>query len=103
MATITENHPTCSDWITIIKLTTNPFLTRRFSMSKTTQKSILDPSETAQVLELQGLLKQAGMDRSISQLVDYALRVALTNAKAPPNEDFRDTGGLFSDPFERTI
>ena len=72
-------------------------------MSKTTQKSILDPSKTAQVLELQGLLNQAGMDRSIFQVVDYALRVALTNAKAPPNEDFRDTGELFSDPFERTI
>ena len=55
------------------------------------------------MLELQGLLNQDGMDRSISQVVDFALRVAVTNAKAPPNEDFRDTGKLISDPFERTI
>ena len=43
------------------------------------------------------------MDKSISQAVDYALRVAMANAKAPPNADFRDKGALFSDPFERTI
>ena len=43
------------------------------------------------------------MSRSISQVVEYALRVALANAKAPPNADFRDKGALFSDPFEETI
>ena len=72
-------------------------------MSKTTQKSILDPSETAQVLELQDLLNKDGMDRSISQVVEYALRVAMANAKAPPNADFREKEALFSDPFENTI
>ena len=34
---------------------------------------------------------------------DYALRVAMGNAKAAPNTDFRDKGELFRDPFERTI
>ena len=72
-------------------------------MSKTNQSIVLDPSETAQVLELQALLKKDGMDRSISQVVDYALRSALANAKAPPNADFREKEALFSDPFERTI
>ncbi|MDC3033026.1 hypothetical protein OA249_03600 [Litorivicinus sp.] len=72
-------------------------------MSKTNQSIVLDSSETAQVLELQGLLNKDGMDRSISQVVDYALRVALANAKATPYADFRDKGTLFQDPFERTI
>ena len=61
-------------------------------MSKTNQSIVLDSSETAQVLELQALLNKDGMDRSISQVVDYALRVAMANAKAPPNADFRDKG-----------
>ena len=72
-------------------------------MSKTNQSIVLDQSETTQVLELQALLNKDGMDRSISQVVEYALRVAIANAKAPPNADFRDTVELFSDPFERTI
>ena len=72
-------------------------------MSKTNQSIVLDSSETAQVLELQALLNKDGMDRSISQVVEYALRVALANAKAPPNAVFREKGALFSDPFERTI
>ena len=72
-------------------------------MSKTNQSIVLDPSETTQVLELQALLNKDGMDRSISQVVEYALRVAIANAKAPPNADFREKGALFSDPFERTI
>ena len=72
-------------------------------MSKTNQSIVLDPSETAQVLELQALLNKDGMDRSISQVIEYALRVAIANAKAPPNADFREKGALFSDPFERTI
>ena len=41
-------------------------------MSKTNQSIVLDPSETTQVLELQALLNKDGMDRSISQVVDYA-------------------------------
>ena len=72
-------------------------------MSKTNQSIVLDPSETTQVLELQALLNKDGMDRSISQVIEYALRVAVANAKAPPNADFREKGALFSDPFERTI
>jgi hypothetical protein len=72
-------------------------------MSKTNQSIVLDSSETSQVLELQALLNKDGMSRSISQVVDYALRVAMANAKAPPNADFREKGALFSDPFEKTI
>ena len=72
-------------------------------MSKTNQSIVLDQSETAQVLELQALLNKDGMDRSISQVIEYALRVAVANAKAPPNADFREKGALYSDPFERTI
>ena len=72
-------------------------------MSKTNQIIVLDQSETAQVLELQALLNKDGMNRSISQVVDYALRVAMANAKAAPNADFRNKGELFSDPFEKTI
>ena len=72
-------------------------------MTKTNQSIVLDQSETTQVLELQALLNKDGMDRSISQVIEYALRVAIVNAKAPPNADFREKGALFSDPFERTI
>ena len=72
-------------------------------MSKTNQSIVLNPSETAQILELQALLNKDGMSRSISQVVDYALRIAMANAKAPPNADFREKGALFSDPVERTI
>ena len=72
-------------------------------MSKTNQSIVFDPSETAQVPGLQVLPNKDGMNRSISHVVEYALRVALANAKAPPNADFRDKGALFSDPFERTI
>ena len=72
-------------------------------MTKTNQSIVLDSSETAQVLELQALLNKDGMSRSISQVIDYALRGALANAKATPNADFTDKGALFSDPFERTI
>ena len=72
-------------------------------MSKTNQSIVLDQSETAQVLELQDLLNKDGMDRSISQVIEYALRVAIANAKAPPNADFREKGALFSDPFEKTL
>ena len=72
-------------------------------MSKTNQSIVLDPSETSQVLELQALLNKDGMDKSISQVIEYALRVAMANAKAPPNADFREKGALYSDPFERTI
>jgi hypothetical protein len=72
-------------------------------MSKTNQSIVLDSSETAQVLELQALLNKDGIDRSISQVIEYALRVAIANAKAQPNADFREKGALFSDPFERTI
>ena len=72
-------------------------------MSKTNQSIVLNPSETAQMLELQALLNKDGMSRSISKVVEYALRVAMANAKAPPNADFREKGALFSDPFERTI
>ena len=57
----------------------------------------------AQFLELQNELNKDGSKRSLSQVVDYALRVAMANAKAAPNADFRDRGELFSDPFERTI
>ena len=72
-------------------------------MAHNNQNLVLDNTETAQVLELKELLNKDGMDRSISQVVDYALRVAMANAKAPPNADFRDKGELFSDPFEKTI
>ena len=72
-------------------------------MAHNNQNLILDNTETAQVLELQALLNKDGMDRSISQVIEYALRVAIANAKAPPNADFREKGALFSDPFERTI
>ena len=72
-------------------------------MAHNNQNLVLDNSETAQFLELQELLNKDGMNKSISQVVDYALRVAMANAKATPNTDFRDKGEFFSDPFERTI
>ena len=72
-------------------------------MSKTNQSIVLDSLETAQFLELQTELNKDGSKRSLSQVVDYALRVAMANAKAVPNADFRDKGELFSDPFEKTI
>jgi len=72
-------------------------------MAHNNQNLVLDHSETAQFLELQNELNKDGSKRSLSQVVDYALRVAMANAKAAPNADFRDRGKLFSDPFERTI
>jgi hypothetical protein len=72
-------------------------------MAHNNQNLVLDNTETAQLLELQAELNKDGMNRSISQVVAYALRVAMANAKAPPNADFRDKGELSSDPFERTI
>ena len=72
-------------------------------MAHNNQNLVLDNSETAQFLELQKELNQDGSKRSLSQVVDYALRVAMANAKAVPNADFRGRGILFSDTFERTI
>ena len=72
-------------------------------MAHNNQNLVLDNTETAQVLELKELLNKDGMNRSISQVVAYALRVAMANANATPNADFRDKGELFSDPFEKTI
>lgn len=72
-------------------------------MAHNNQNLVLDHSETAQFLELQNELNKDGSKKSLSQVVDYALRVAMANAKAFPNADFRGRGSLFSDPFERTI
>ena len=72
-------------------------------MAHNNQNLVLDHSETAQFLELQNELNKDGSKRSLSQVVDYALRVAMANAKAAPNADFRDRGTLSEDPFERTI
>ena len=72
-------------------------------MAHNNQNLVLDNSETAQFLELQNELNKDGSKRSLSQVVDYALRVAMANVKATPNADIRDKGELFSDPFERTI
>ena len=72
-------------------------------MAHNNQNLVLDHSETAQFLELQNELDKDGSKRSLSQVVDYALRVAMANAKATPNADFRDREELFSDLFERTI
>ena len=72
-------------------------------MAHNNQNLVLDNTETAQFLELQNELNKDGAKRSLSQVVDYALRVATANAKASPNADFRDRGTLFEDPFERTI
>ena len=72
-------------------------------MAHNNQNLVLDNTETAQFLELQAELNKDGTRRPLSQVVAYALRGALANAKAPPNADFRDKVELFSDPFERTI
>jgi hypothetical protein len=72
-------------------------------MAHNNQKLVPDNTETAQVLALKELLNKDGMNRSISQVVAYALRVTMANAKAFPKADFRDKGECFSDPFERTI
>ena len=72
-------------------------------MAHNNQNLVLDNTETAQFLELQEELNKDGTRRSLSQVVAYALEVAMANAKAAPNSDFRDKGELFSDPFERTI
>ena len=72
-------------------------------MAHNNQNLELDNTETAQFLELQAELNKDGTRRSLSQVVAYALRVAMANAKATPNADFRDKGTLFQDPFERTI
>ena len=72
-------------------------------MAHNNQNLVLDHSETAQFLKLQNELNKDGSKRSLSQVVDYALRIAMANAKATPNADFRDRGELFSEPFERTI
>lgn len=48
---------------------------------------VLDPTETAQILELQALLNKIGMTQ-ISQVIDYVLRVALATVKAQPNAAF---------------
>jgi len=72
-------------------------------MAHNNQNLVLDNSETAQFLELQNELNKDGSKKSLSQVIAYALRVAMANAKAVPNADFRDRGTLFEDPFERTI
>ena len=72
-------------------------------MAHNNQNLVLDNTETAQVLELQAELNKDGTRRSLSQVVAYALRVALANAKAAPNADFRERGTLFDDPFKTTI
>jgi hypothetical protein len=72
-------------------------------MAHNNQNLVLDNSETAQVLELQNELNKDGTKRSLSQVVAYALSVAMANAKAVPNADFRTDSTLFDDPFERTI
>ena len=72
-------------------------------MAHNNQNLVLDHSEIAQFLELQNELNKDGSKKSLSQVVDYALRVAMANAKATPNADFRDREELFSDLFERTI
>ena len=72
-------------------------------MAHNNQNLVLDNSETAQFLELQKELNKDGSKRSLSQVVDYALRVALANAKATPNADFRTDSTLFDDPLKTTI
>ena len=69
-------------------------------MAHNNQNLVLDNSETAQFLELQELLNKDGMNKSISQVVDYALRVAMANAKATPNTDFRDKGSSLVTPLK---
>ena len=72
-------------------------------MAHNNQNLVLDYSETAQFLELQNELNKDGSKRSLSQVVAYALRVAMANAKAAPNTDFRNDSTLFEDPLQRTI
>ena len=72
-------------------------------MAHNNQNLVLDNTETTQSLELQAELNKDGTRRSLSQVVAYALRVAMANAKATPNADFRDRGTLFDDPFKTTI
>ena len=72
-------------------------------MAHNNQNLVLDHSETAQFLELQNELNKDGSKRSLSQVVDYALRVAMANAKAAPNADFRNDSTLFEDPLKTTI
>jgi hypothetical protein len=72
-------------------------------MAHNNQNLVLDHSETAQFLELQNELNKDGSKRSLSQVVAYALRVAMANAKATPNADFRNDSTLFEDPLQRTI
>ena len=68
-------------------------------MAHNNQNLVLDNSETAQFLEFQSELNQDGSKRSLSQVVDYALRVA----KAVPNADFRTDSTLFDDPFKTSL
>ena len=72
-------------------------------MAHNNQNLVLDHSETAQFLQLQNELNKDGSKRSLSQVVDYALRVSMANAKAAPNADFRNDSTLFEDPLQRTI
>ena len=72
-------------------------------MAHNNQNLVLDNTETAQFLELQNELNKDGSKRSLSQVVAYALRVAMANAKAAPNADFRNDSTLFDDPLKRTI
>ena len=72
-------------------------------MAHNNQNFVLDNSETAQFLELQNELNKDGSNRSLSQVVDYALRVARPNAKATPNADSRTDSTLFDSPFKTTI
>jgi hypothetical protein len=69
-------------------------------MAHNNQNLVLDNSETAQFLELQNELNKDGSKRSLSQVVDYALRVAMANAKAVPNADFRDKGSSLVIPLK---
>ena len=72
-------------------------------MAHNNQNLVLDNTETTQSLELQAELNKDGTRRSLSQVVAYAIRVAMANAKAAPNADFRDRGTLFDDPFKTSI
>ena len=72
-------------------------------MAHNNQNLVLDNTETAQFIELQSELNKDGTKRSLSQVVAYALRVAMANAKAAPNADFRNDSTLFEDPLQRTI
>ena len=72
-------------------------------MAHNNQNLVLDNTETARFLELQAELNKDGSKRSLSKVVDYALRVAMANAKATPNADFRIDSTLFDDPLKTTI